>query len=263
VTNIPAYGTASVAQHTMALLLELTNHVGRESGTVADGRWQNSPDFCYWDDGHIELTGKVMGIVGYGRIGRAVAGLARAFGMDVVAYTRTPPKGTVIVSDASGHADVSGCARGAALEVARQVCEPASVAGAADVRFVGCDELLACADVVSLHCPLTDANFHMIDAGAIAAMKPGALLINTARGALIDDDALAAALESGEIGGAALDTLAEEPPRGGDPLIGAKNCIVTPHVAWATHEARSRLMDIAGANLRSYLEGKPQNVVRV
>lgn len=225
VTNVPAYSTDATAQHAMALLLELTNHVGRHSREVAK-EWPASPDFSYWHSPLIELAGLTMGIVGFGAIGSAVAKRAAAFGMNVIAHTRTPQKHE-----------------------------------APDVRFVALDELLAESDVVSLHAPLTDATKHMIDAAAIDKMKPSALLINCARGPLIDEPALAKALADGKLAGAGLDVLSQEPPSADHPLLSAPNCVVTPHQAWVATAARERLMKVVAGNLRAFLAGSPTNVV--
>jgi glycerate dehydrogenase len=225
VCNVPGYGTASVAQHVFALLLELTQRAGHHAQTVRDGRWSACPDFCYWDFPLIELAGRTLGIVGYGEIGRAVARIGAAFGMEIIASTRTPR----------------------ALE--------------AGVAFVALDELFRRADVVTLHCPLTDDTRGLVNAARLATMKPGAFLINTGRGPLVVEADLADALNTGRLAGAALDVLSVEPPPRGNPLLAAKNCLITPHIAWATRAARTRLMDVVVENLRSFLAGKPQNVV--
>jgi glycerate dehydrogenase len=226
VTNVPTYGTKSVAQMTFALVLELTQHVGHHAQTVRDGRWSKSLDFCYWDFPLVELDGLVLGIVGYGRIGQAVAALASAFGMRVVYHKPRPAR------------------------------EPAT-----DATFVDLDELFAMSDVVTLHCPLTPETKYLVNAKRLSLMKRSAFLINTSRGLLVDGQALADALNEGLIAGAGLDVLAVEPPPSDNPLLKAKNCFVTPHIAWATRAARSRLMDIAVANVRAFLSGKLQNVV--
>jgi glycerate dehydrogenase len=226
VTNIPAYGTRSVAQHVFALLLELTHHVGHYADTVRDGRWSACPDFCYWDSPLVELESLTMGIVGFGRIGRAVAALALAFGMKLLAHDRQPP--------------------------------PTLPPG---VQLVDLKTLFAQSDVVSLHCPLTTENQGMVNAHCLATMKKSAFLINTSRGPLVNETDLAAALNSGRIAGAGLDVLGVEPPRPDNPLLTARNCIITPHIAWATHAARTRLMRIAVENLRAFLDGRPVNVV--
>lgn len=227
VTNVPSYGTGSVAQLVFALLLELCHHVGLHAAATRAGEWSRSPDFSFWKTPLVELDGKTMGIVGFGRIGRHVAEVAVALGMQVVA------------TDASRPADPAGPA----------------------VRWCGLDELLATSDVVSLHCPLTPQTRGMIDAAALARMKPSAFLVNTSRGPLIVEPDLAAALEQGRIAGAALDVLAAEPPPPDHPLLRARNCLVTPHIAWATREARQRLVAAAVANLRAFLHGKPIDVV--
>ena len=225
VTNVPTYGTKSVAQHTFSLLLELTQHAGHHAQTVRDGRWTKSPDFCYWDYPLVELDALTMGIVGFGRIGKAVAEIAMAFGMNVLATSSTP----------------------------RQ--PPARV------RFVELEALFRQSDVVSLHCPLTARTKNLVNQATLAWLKPTAFLLNTSRGPLIDEQALAGALNSGQIAGAAVDVLSVEPPPADNPLLRAKNCIVTPHIAWATRAARSRLMQIAVANVRAFLNGGLENAV--
>ncbi len=225
VTNVPTYGTKSVAQMTFALLLELAHHVGHHAQTVREGRWTRNTDFCYWDFPLIELEGLTLGIVGFGRIGRAVADLAAAFGLKVLA------------------------------------CDPAAGAAPPFVCLVEPDTLFRQSDIVSLHCPLTPQTANLVNARRLALMKPTALLLNTSRGPLVDEPALAEALNSGRLAGAALDVLAVEPPPAGNPLFTARNCIITPHLAWATRAARARLMQIAVENVRAFLQGKPQNVV--
>jgi glycerate dehydrogenase len=227
VTNVPAYGTASVVQATFALLLELTNQVGYYSHTVHDGQWTQSADFCYVDRPLIELHGLTFGIVGFGSIGHAVANLAHAFGMKVMVYSRSK-------SIATQYPNI-------------QVCD--------------LDTLFTNADIVSLHCPLTEETRSIVNAKRLAQMKPSALLINTGRGPLIDETALADALKSGRIAGAGLDVLSVEPPRNGNPLFNCPNCIITPHIAWATKAARQRLLDTAVHNLRAFLSGSPVHVV--
>ena len=224
VCNVPGYGTASVAQHVFALLLELTQRTGHHSQTVREGRWSACPDFCYWDFPLVELAGRTLGIVGYGSIGEAVARVGLAFGMKIIASVR----------------------------------RPRSVEG---VEFVPTDEVFRRADVVTLHCPLTDETRALVNAARIAMMKAGAFLINTGRGPLVVEQDLADALNAGRIAGAALDVLSIEPPQDSNPLLGAKNCIVTPHIAWATHASRARLMETVAENIRAFLAGKPQNVV--
>ena len=224
VTNVPTYGTRSVAQMTFALLLELTQHVGHHAHTVRQGRWTTSEDFCYWDHPLIELDGRTMGLIGLGRIGQATGQLARAFGMRVLGYD--PQIRTV-----------------------------------EGIEWTDWEPLLRTSDVVSLHCPLTEDTQHLMDARRLAMMKSTALLINTSRGPLIDEQALADALEDGRLAGAALDVLAIEPPRADNRLLRAKNCLITPHIAWATQAARQRLLDTAVGNVRAFLQGRGENVV--
>ncbi|WP_274363123.1 D-2-hydroxyacid dehydrogenase [Paenibacillus thermotolerans] len=226
VTNVPAYSTDSVAQLVFALLLELCHRTGMHSDASRGGEWSSSADFSFWKSELIELTGKTLGIVGMGRIGEQVARIAQAFRMNVVAYTR------------------SG--------------KPSPVEG---VRMVSLDELVRTSDVVSLHCPLTAETEGMIDSSLLERMKPSAFLINTARGKLIKERDLADALNGGIIAGAALDVLSVEPLPANHPLLAAANCIITPHIAWATREARGRLMEVAAGNVRAFLSGKPVNVV--
>jgi len=225
VTNVPAYGTRSVAQATIALLLDLTHHVGEHGRGVREGHWVRSPDWCYWDFPLIELDGLTMGIVGFGRIGRAVGELAHAFGMNVIAAGR------------AGSVNRSA------------------------VTMVSLERLFRDSDVVSLHCPLTPETKNLVNAERLAWMKPSAFLLNTGRGPLIDEEALANALNTGRIAGAGLDVLSQEPPRAGNPLLAARNCIITPHHAWATRAARARLLKAAVANVRAFLNNNPQNVV--
>jgi glycerate dehydrogenase len=226
VTNVPGYGTQSVAQFTFALLLELAHRVGHHADTVRAGRWTRSPDFCYWDFPLVELHGQTFGVIGFGQIGRAVAKLAEAFGMNVLVHSRSRP------ADLPAH-----------------------------YRFVSLEGLLAESDVVSLHCPLTPENKGFINAARLALMKPSAFLLNTSRGPLLDERAVANALNENRLAGAAVDVLSTEPPPADNPLLKAKNCLVTPHIAWATRAARARLMDVAVENVRAFLKGKPQNVV--
>ena len=226
VTNIPAYSTASVAQMVMAHLLNIAQRVDYYAQQNRAGRWTDSCDFCYWDQPLIELAGKQMGVVGFGRTGSAVARLAKAFGMTVAAYTSKPQE---------------------------ELPE--------DVVRMSLDELFRSSDVVSLHCPLTADTHHLVNAERLALMKPSAILINTARGPIVDEQALADALNSGQLYAAGVDVLTEEPPRLGSPLLTARNCFVTPHIAWATREARTRLLQICEDNLRAFIQGTPQNVV--
>ena len=225
VCNVPGYSTRAVVQMTFALLLEICQQVGLHSGAVHTGRWQTCPDFCFWDRPLIELDGKTMGIVGYGAIGSAVGTVAQALGMKLLVTARHE----------------------------KPVPEGA--------RFVSLPELLAQSDVVSLHCPQTAENARMIDAGVLAQMKDGAILLNTARGGLLDEQAVADALRSGKLLAAGMDVVSAEPIRADNPLLTAPNCFLTPHIAWAPLETRRRLQAISAENLRAFLAGKPQNVV--
>lgn len=224
VTNVPAYSTDSVAQMVFAHLLNLTQHVAEHADGVREGTWSACEDFCYWQFPLVELAGRTMGVIGYGRIGRSVARCADAFGMKVLAH------------DPLAEIDTPA--------------EPAAL-----------DDLLAASDVVTLHCPLTEATRGLIDADRLARMKPSAFLINASRGPVVVDGALTAALNAGRIAGAGLDVLSSEPPAADNPLLTARNCYITPHIAWATRAARSRLMDIAVDNVRAFLAGRPKNVV--
>lgn len=226
VTNVPAYGTDSVAQMVFALILELCNHAGQHGDAVRNGAWTRSSDWCFWQRPLIEIRSKTLGIVGYGRIGQKVAQIAEAFGMNVIVTSNRRP------------ADL-----------------------APGVQWSTLDEVFAVSDFVSLHCPLQRSTCGIVNSARIAKMKNGAFLINTSRGGLIVEEDLASALNSGKLAGAALDVLSTEPPSSSNPLLQAKNCIITPHIAWATREARARLMDIATANLKDWLDGHPQNVV--
>lgn len=225
VCNVPGYSTRAVVQMTFALLLEICQQVGLHSGAVHTGQWQSCPDFCFWNRPLIELDGKTMGIVGYGAIGSAVGTVAQALGMKLLVTARHE----------------------------KPVPEGA--------RFVSLSELLAQSDVVSLHCPQTAENARMIDAGALAQMKDGAILLNTARGGLLDEQAVADALRSGKLLAAGMDVVSAEPIRADNPLLTAPNCFLTPHIAWAPLETRRRLQAISAENLRAFLAGKPQNVV--
>lgn len=226
VTNVPAYSTESVAQMTFALILEITQHVGHHSQTVHDGQWTNSSKFCYWDYPLLELSGLTIGIVGCGQIGKAVARLAAAFGMKILGYSHRP------------------------FTIDQTHIEP-----------VDLDYLFSHSDIVSLHCPLTPETQNIVNKASISLMKKSAILINTARGPLIDEQVLAEALNEGRIAGAGVDVLSVEPPKSDNPLLTAKNCIITPHIAWATLSARRRLLDITVENLKAYVSGRPQNVV--
>ena len=225
-TNIPAYGTVSVAQMVFAHLLNLTQHVAEHGQSVQAGTWSRSQDFCYWNFPLVELAGLTMGIIGLGRIGQTTARLALDFGMKVIYF------------------DVEK-----------------SITPQVNAQAVDLDTLFKESDVVSLHCPLTDSNFQLVNEQRLQLMKPTAFLINTSRGPLIDEKALADALNTGKIAGAGLDVLSREPPEADNPLSKAKNCYITPHIAWATRAARQRLMDIALTNVRAFVNGKPQNVV--
>jgi glycerate dehydrogenase len=227
VTNIPSYGTRSVAQMAFAHLLEICHHVGAHNEAVQNGEWTRSSDFCFWNYPLIELADKTIGIIGMGRIGREVAGIAWAFGMKVIAMDPDPKPELVDEN----------------------------------FRFAALDELLEQSDVISLHCPLVEATKGIVNRETISRMKDGVILINTSRGQLIVEEDLAEALKSGKIAAAGLDVLQTEPPPAGHPLLNLPNCIITPHIAWAPREARIRLMGIAIDNLRSYQEGNPVNVV--
>ena len=226
VSNVPAYGTASVSQFSIALLLELCHHIGHHDRAVHDGRWERCADWCFWDYPLIELEGKTMGIIGFGRIGQAEGRVARALGMRVLAYDIHP------------------------TDTGRELAE-----------YVDLDTLYARADVISLHCNLTPENTGMICAASIEKMKDGVLIVNNARGPLINEADLAAALESGKVAGAALDVVSTEPIRGDNPLLHAKNCILTPHISWAPIESRQRIMDCTVENAKAFLNGTPTNVV--
>ncbi|HYV26366.1 MAG TPA: D-2-hydroxyacid dehydrogenase [Candidatus Eisenbacteria bacterium] len=251
VTNVPAYGTKSVAQMTFALLLELTQHVGHHAQTVREGRWTRSLDFCYSDYPLIELDGLTMGVVGFGRIGRAVADLSLAFGLNVLAHSRTrPPVGV----------QASACPA-SPTTLNRELQQDTRAPLPPPVAFVDRETLFRQSDVISLHCPLTPETKHLINAQRLAWMKPTAFLLNTSRGPLIDEPVLAEALNAGRIAGAGLDVLAIEPPLADNPLLKAKNCLITPHISWATRAARSRLMNAAVANVKAFLSGTLQNAV--
>lgn len=226
VTNIPSYSTESVAQMTFALLLAVTNRVEHYAESNRQGRWSQNPDFCYWDTPLTELSGKTFGIVGLGNIGMKVAQIAHQFGMDVFALT-------------SKHS--ANLPEG--------------------IQKTTLDGLLAVSDVLSLHCPLTDKTRHLINADRLQKMKPGAILINTGRGPLVDERAVAEALSSDKLGAYAADVMECEPPSADNPLFSQPKAFLTPHIAWATREARQRLMDVAVANVKAFIEGNPINVV--
>ena len=227
VANVPDYSTMAVAQHTTALLLEIASRVGEHNEAVHRGDWVKSADFSFRCNRLIELYGKTMGIIGFGHIGKAVATLAQALGMNVVVCTR----------------------------------HPQPEAEKSTLRFVSADELYRLSDVISLHCPLTKDNAELINRQTIAKMKDGALLVNNARGQLLNEQDVADALNSGKLAGAALDVVSAEPIHADNPLLSAKNCILTPHISWAPLESRQRIMDITAANIQAFLNGAPQNVV--
>lgn len=226
VTNVPGYSTASVAQAVFAMILELTNHVAHHAGAVRGGRWIACPDFCFWDHPIVELSGRTLGLLGFGDIGSAVGRIGSAFGMKVLAARRAwalpPPEGVTAAS---------------------------------------VDDVFRESDVISLHCPLNDESREIVNETTLATMKTTALLVNTARGPLVNESALAAALNYGQIAGAALDVLSVEPPGPSNPLLSARNCLITPHIAWASRESRARLIAKAAENLRAFLEGSPINAV--
>ncbi len=227
VCNVPGYSTASVAQLTFALLLELTHHVQRHSDAVMKGKWSASPDFCFWDYPLMELDGKSIGIIGFGTIGQKVADIASTFGMHIIANSRT--------------------------ETNQQHRK--------NFKWAGVQELLQQADVISIHCPLTPATKGLINKESLRLMKPSAFLLNTSRGPIVIDEDLADALNNDIIAGAGIDVLSTEPPSLSNPLLKAKNCMITPHIAWATKEARTRMMNMTLSNLTAFFEGKPVNVV--
>ena len=228
VCNVPDYGTAAVAQFTMALMLELCHRIGYHDTQVHDGKWCRSTNFCFWDTPQMELGGKTLGIIGFGRIGRAVAKLAQAFGMKVLAYSRSRKEEYINLAE-----------------------------------YVDLDTLLASSDFISLHCPLFPETEKMINSTSIAKMKDGAILINSARGGLLDECAVAEALAVGKLSGAAVDVVSKEPMDWENPLLTAPNCIITPHIAWAPTESRQRLLDCVVDNIRAFLNGTPQNVVNL
>ncbi len=227
VVNIPTYSTDAVTQLTFALLFEMTNHVGVHNDSVHSGEWSANRNFCYWKTPLVEVSSKTFGIIGFGKIGSSVAAVAAALGMKVLVSTPHPPLDT----------------------------------GKNQIEFVELDELLARCDVVSLHCPLTKATEKMVNTDFLSKMKKSAYLINTSRGAAIDETALANALNSGKIAGAGVDVLSTEPPKLDNPLLFCDKCIITPHIAWAGYETRKRLMDICEDNIRSFLNGKTKNAV--
>lgn len=227
VSNIPTYGTTAVAQMTFALLLEMCHHVWHHSEEVKKGAWTNNQDWCFWNYPLIELAGKTMGIIGFGKIGQEVGKIAQAFGMKVLAYDSYQNK--ELVSDT--------------------------------LKYVELEELLSQSDVISLHCPLFESTQGIINKNTIAKMKSSAMLINTSRGPLIVEEDLAEALNRGKVAGAAVDVVSTEPIKSDNPLLTAKNIIITPHISWAPKESRKRLMDISVSNLQEFLAGNPVNVV--
>ena len=227
VINIPTYGTSAVAQMAIALLLEMCHHAGAHNDAVKKGDWTNNADWCFWNYPLIELAGKTMGIIGFGRIGQATAKIAQAFGMKVLAFDSCRIK--ELESDT--------------------------------LQYVELDELLVQSDVISLHCPLFESTKGIINKDSLAKMKPGVMIINTSRGPLVVEADLAEALNNNRIAGAALDVVSSEPIKANNPLLKAKNCIITPHISWAPKESRQRLMDIAMDNLSHFIAGKAINVV--
>lgn len=227
VCNIPTYGSDAVAQFTMALLLEVCHHIGHHSQAVHEGKWEHNPDWCFWDYPLIELAGKIMGIIGYGRIGQKTGALAQAFGMKVLAYDANYNQ--ALISE--------------------------------NCHYVELDDLYAQSDVIALHCPLFPETQGIINKTSIAKMKDGVIILNDSRGPLIVEEDLKEALNSGKVAAAGLDVVSSEPIRSDNPLLRAKDCIITPHIAWAPKESRQRLMDIAVSNVKAFIDGKPENVV--
>lgn len=227
VANIPSYGTTAVAQFAIAMLLEICHHVAHHSQAVYEGRWENNADWCFWDYPLIELSGKTMGIIGFGRIGQNTAVLAQAFGMKVLAYDTN--QNPALESDTCKYSDL--------------------------------DNLLKNSDVITLHCPLFPATQGIINKDTIAKMKDGVIILNNSRGPLIVEEDLCEALNSGKVFAAGLDVVSSEPIKGNNPLLKAKNCLITPHISWAPKESRQRLMDIAVNNLKAFQEGQPVNIV--
>lgn len=226
VTNVPSYGTAAVAQFTFALILEMCHRIGLHNHSVHQGDWCKAENFCYWLTPQMELAGKTLGILGFGRIGRAVGLLAKAFGMNVIAYSRTE------------------------CEEGRSIAE-----------YVDLDTLFREADILTLHCPLVPATERIINKDSLAKMKDGAMLVNTARGGLLDEAAVVDALNTGKLRYAAVDVVSQEPMKADNPLLTTRRCIITPHIAWAPVESRQRLLDCVVENIHCFLDGNPQNVV--
>ncbi|RHP70227.1 D-2-hydroxyacid dehydrogenase [Clostridium sp. OF03-18AA] len=228
VVNVPTYGTASVSQFSIALLLEICHHIGHHDKTVHEGKWAENADWCYWDYPLIELEGKTMGIIGFGRIGQAEGRIAKALGMNVIAYDLYPNESGRVIAD-----------------------------------YVTLDELFANSDVISLHCNLTPENTEMINRNNIAKMKDGVILLNNARGQLVNEADLADALASRKVAAAGLDVVSTEPIKTDNPLLSVPNCIITPHISWAPKESRSRIMDSTVENIRAFLAGKPVHVINM
>lgn len=228
VVNVPTYGTASVSQFSIALLLEICHHIGHHDKTVHEGKWAENIDWCYWDYPLIELEGKTMGIIGFGRIGQAEGRIAKALDMNIIAYDLHPNESGRTIAD-----------------------------------YVTQDELFAKADVISLHCNLTPENTGLINRENIAKMKDGVILLNNARGQLVNESDLAEALFSGKVAAAGLDVVSTEPIKADNPLLKAPNCIITPHISWAPKESRGRIMDCTAENIRAFLNGKPVHVVNM
>ncbi|HCR83881.1 D-2-hydroxyacid dehydrogenase [Muricomes intestini] len=226
VANIPTYGTAAVGQFAIAMLLEICHHIGYHSQAVLAGKWNSSPDWCFWDYPLIELDSKTIGIIGFGRIGQTTGAIAKALGMDVIAFDNYQ-----------------------------------SESGKAIAAYVELETLLETSDVIALHCPLFPETEGIINRDSIAKMKDGVIILNNSRGPLIVEEDLAAALNSGKVYAAGLDVVSTEPISGDNPLLTAKNCIITPHISWAPRESRQRLMDIAVENLKAFLAGQPVNIV--
>jgi glycerate dehydrogenase len=226
VTNIPTYGTDAVGQFAVALLLEICHHVGHHDRAVKKGRWEQNPDWCFWDYPLIELAGKTLGVVGFGRIGQTTGRIAKAMNMNVIAHDSQPTDSGRVIAD-----------------------------------YVSLDDLFARSDVIALHCPLFPSTQGIINKNSIAKMKNGVIILNNSRGPLVVEQDLADALNSGKVYAAGLDVVSTEPIKGDNPLLKAKNCIITPHISWASRESRQRLMDIAVNNLRAFIAGKPVNVV--
>lgn len=226
VSNVPSYGTDAVAQFAIAMLLEICHHVAHHSDAVHEGRWESNPDWCFWDYPLIELAGKTMGVIGFGRIGQATGKLAKALGMEVLAYDSFP-----------------------------------NDSGKEIAKYVDLDTLLGASDVIALHCPLFPETERIVNKETIAKMKDGVIILNNSRGPLVAEQDLADALNSGKVYAAGLDVVSTEPIRGDNPLLKAKNCIITPHISWAPKESRQRIMDTAVENVKAYLAGTPINVV--